>query len=229
MARSLPRFTVPVGHILMGAAGWVLYIFAPCTVVMVLAVLLTLLAVPRFVRGSIQEAEARMTVELEAEVAPSLRLMRVLAPGERPLWEMRRHPICMIVWHMSALLLTGTVAVIGVYASWLAAGIIWSIGLVIYTCRVALWYRDRLSLTNHRIIEVSGIIKHQTDMMPAKKLTDARLQIPWHSNVLAWLRLIRLPYGTVIVESAGQDQALKRIAFVPYANLAYRMIAEAAL
>lgn len=229
MTRSLVKSTLPIGHILMGAAGWILYAFEPYEAVMALAALLSLLAAPRLLRGSLRGAEARADIKLHASITPSFRVIRVLSVHEKLQWEGRRHPICMVLWHIGILLLTGITVTIGVYASWAVAGIIWGVGLVAFAFRVSLWYRDRLCLTNHRIIEVSGLFTEKVGMMPLKKLTDMTLQVPWHSNILAWLRLIRLPYGTLIVESAGQDQALSRIPFVPNARLIDRLIAEEAL
>lgn len=80
------------------------------------------------------------------------------------------------------------------------------------------WYYDRFILTNKRIMKVSGIIDRNVAMMPLLRVTDMK----YEQN--AWGRTLR--YGTFVVESAGQDQALRRVPFLPNPNELYLRIVE---
>lgn len=78
------------------------------------------------------------------------------------------------------------------------------------------WYFEQLVVTNRRVLLVSGVLNRKVGVMPLIKVTDLTFQQS------LWGRLVG--YGTFIVESAGQDQALSRIAFVPRPLHRYRQI-----
>ena len=71
-------------------------------------------------------------------------------------------------------------------------------------------------MTNQRIIEVSGVLTRKVASMPLEKMTD-----------MIYLRTLGgrlLGYGDLIVESAGQDQALSRIRRLPKPDDFYRCV-----
>ncbi|MFN0281526.1 MAG: PH domain-containing protein [Kineosporiaceae bacterium] len=78
------------------------------------------------------------------------------------------------------------------------------------------WTRDLIFITGYRIIKVHGIIVRRIAMMPITKVTD----MTYNKTPLGLL----LGYGEFIVESAGQDQALSKIHFVPDPDNTYRHI-----
>lgn len=80
------------------------------------------------------------------------------------------------------------------------------------------WNRDLIFITGYRIIKVHGIIVRRIAMMPIGKVTDM-------SYVKTPLGML-LNYGTYIVESAGQDQALREIHFVPDPDRTYQHIQD---
>jgi len=82
--------------------------------------------------------------------------------------------------------------------------------------RTALWYVDSIVVTDKRIFEVSGIITKNVASMPLRMLTD----VTYHRSLGGRI----LGYGTLIVESAGQDQALSRIAYLPEPDSLYQTI-----
>lgn len=72
---------------------------------------------------------------------------------------------------------------------------------------VAHWFDRELVLTNKRIMVVEGLVSKSVNSMPINKLTD----MAYHRSSLGLV----LGYGLFDVESAGQDQALKIMNFVP--------------
>jgi hypothetical protein len=50
-------------------------------------------------------------------------------------------------------------------------------------------------------------------MLPLSKVTDMSFQRTWTGRILG--------YGEFIVESAGQDQALRNVKFIPYPEQLY--------
>lgn len=69
------------------------------------------------------------------------------------------------------------------------------------------WFDRTLVLTNKRIMIIQGLVSKSVNSMPINKLTD----MVYHRSSLGRV----LGYGLFDVESAGQDQALKIMNFVP--------------
>jgi hypothetical protein len=69
------------------------------------------------------------------------------------------------------------------------------------------WFDRTLVLTNKRIMVIEGLVAKSVNSMPINKLTD----MVYHRSSLGRV----LGYGLFDVESAGQDQALKIMNFVP--------------
>ena len=72
---------------------------------------------------------------------------------------------------------------------------------------VAHWFDRHLVLTNKRIMVINGLVSKSVSSMPLPKLTD----MVYHRSSMGRV----LGYGLFDVESAGQDQALKIMNFVP--------------
>lgn len=70
--------------------------------------------------------------------------------------------------------------------------------------------------TDRRLLLVYGFLIRKVAMMPLAKVTD----MSYHRSPLGWA----LGYGTFVLESAGQDQALHEIDHVPHPDPAYRAI-----
>jgi uncharacterized membrane protein YdbT with pleckstrin-like domain len=80
------------------------------------------------------------------------------------------------------------------------------------------WYFEELIVTNRRVLLISGVLNRKVGVMPLIKVTDLTFVQPFSGRFLG--------YGTFIIESAGQDQALSRIAFVPKPVLRYQEISR---
>jgi uncharacterized membrane protein YdbT with pleckstrin-like domain len=93
-----------------------------------------------------------------------------------------------------------------VWFAWLAL-------LVWFAWKVADWWVERFVVTDRRIILTSGILTRKVAMMPLVKVTDMSYQRPLVGRILG--------YGEFVMESAGQDQALRNINFVPNPDILY--------
>jgi len=76
----------------------------------------------------------------------------------------------------------------------------------------------RLIITESRVVFVEGWLARRYGMMPLTKITDLTI----HEPILGRL----LGYGTLIGETAGQDQALTRIRYLPDPLTAWHTISD---
>lgn len=81
------------------------------------------------------------------------------------------------------------------------------------------WRREWFIATDKRMMRVYGLFDRQVAMMPLGKVTDMRFERPILGRIFG--------YGTYIMESAGQVQALSTVTFVPNPERNYRaLVAE---
>lgn len=78
------------------------------------------------------------------------------------------------------------------------------------------WRREWFIATDRRLLLVYGFIVRKVDMMPLGKVTD----MTYHRTVMGRL----LGYGTFVMESAGQDQALSNLKYIPRPDETYKSI-----
>lgn len=96
--------------------------------------------------------------------------------------------------------------------------IAWVLVMAWVAGRVADWYFDRFILTNKRIMAVRGMVARSVAMMPLLRVTDMKYEQS------AAGRLFN--YGTFVLESAGQEQALRTVKHLPNPNELYLRIVE---
>ena len=75
------------------------------------------------------------------------------------------------------------------------------------------WTKTYFVVTSQRLVLSTGVFTHNVNMMPLTKVTDMSFQRTWTGRLLG--------YGEFIVESAGQDQALSNVKFLPYPEQLY--------
>ena len=165
----------------------------------------------------------RRVLPLEDE--PSSLVARYLFPTERYRGEWKRHWI-----HLTTPLLIGTAATfaLGYLSGFLArqdvrglttaAVIVWFGVMGWVAWQVGDWYFDRFILTNKRVMVVNGIITRKVGMMPLLRVTDMK----YEQSPLGRM----LNYGTFVLESAGQDQALREVKHLPNPNELYLRVVE---
>jgi uncharacterized membrane protein YdbT with pleckstrin-like domain len=90
--------------------------------------------------------------------------------------------------------------------------------VVRFTVKTILWWIERIVITDKRVMLAQGIITHKVGMMPLSKVTDLTFERTLDGRMLG--------YGTIVVESAGQIQALNRINFVPRPEEIYEALSE---
>jgi len=79
-----------------------------------------------------------------------------------------------------------------------------------------MWRRNWLVATDKRLLLTYGLLTEKVAMMPLAKVTD----MSYNRSPLARL----LGYGTFVMESAGQDQALRQVDWVADPDHTYRAI-----
>ena len=82
--------------------------------------------------------------------------------------------------------------------------------------KVLEWRHDWFVATDKRLILTYGLITQKVAMMPLAKVTD----MSYNRSPVGRL----LGYGTFVMESAGQDQALHRVGWVADPDRTYRAI-----
>jgi len=165
----------------------------------------------------------RSVLPLEEE-ASSL-VSRYLFPTEKFRGEWKKHWI-----HLVKEIAIGAAAtfLLGWVVGWLAkqkltglvtvSVLIW-IGIMGWVgWKIADWYMDRFVLTNKRLMVINGLVTRNVGMMPLLRVTDMKYQ----QSPLGRM----LNYGTFVVESAGQDQALREVKPLPNPNELYLRIVE---
>ncbi|MFY1700312.1 PH domain-containing protein [Micromonospora sp. WMMA1923] len=165
----------------------------------------------------------RRVLPLEDE--PSSLVARYLFPTERYRGEWKRHWI-----HLTTPVLIGVGAtfILGYLSGFLAgqdvsalttvAVLLWFAVMGWVAWRVADWWYDRFILTNKRVMVVNGIITRKVAMMPLARVTDMKYEQSPTGRAFN--------YGTFVLESAGQDQALREIKNLPNPNELYLRVVE---
>lgn len=145
---------------------------------------------------------------------------RYLTWHERKVLSVRRHPSVLIRPFLDVL--AATVAAVVSSPPWgskTLSDALWWVTLALllrFGWRFWQWSMDHIVVTDKRLFEMSGIISRNVASMPLVKVTD----MTYRRTV--WGRL--LGYGEFIVESAGQEQALSRIDYLPDPDYFYKTL-----
>ncbi|GAA3761863.1 putative membrane protein YdbT with pleckstrin-like domain [Spinactinospora alkalitolerans] len=144
---------------------------------------------------------------------------RYLLPHEQQVITMRRHPAILmgpVAMVLGSLIFAGILSNTAIAGSSTVLAVIWWAWLLIlvwFVWKVAEWSVDYFVITSARLLATSGLITRQVNMMPLGKVTDMRFERSIVGRMVG--------YGTFVMESAGQDQALSRINYVPYPEQLY--------
>jgi uncharacterized membrane protein YdbT with pleckstrin-like domain len=144
---------------------------------------------------------------------------RYLLPHERQVVSVHQHPA--VLSGRIFFVLVGFVA-----AVWLSISVapdngtalliiwfLWGLLLVWLAVKVVDWSLNYFVVTSQRLLLAQGFIVRKVNMMPLAKVTDMSFQRTAVGQILG--------YGEFIVESAGQDQALRNVRFLPYPEQLY--------
>ena len=145
---------------------------------------------------------------------------KYLLPREVQVATVRQHPAVLIF--PSALTLGGLLLA-GVLSATYARGLIneimwiaWGLLFLWLVWKAVNWSVDYFVVTSERLLLATGFLTRKVNMMPLTKVTDMSFQRTFPGRLLG--------YGEFIVESAGQDQALRRVRFIPYPEQLYLLI-----
>jgi hypothetical protein len=92
------------------------------------------------------------------------------------------------------------------------------VALVVYGLRVGEWWMRYFIVTRRRVLLTSGVIVRTVTLLPLRRITDLTWQETLGGQVLG--------YGTFKFESAGQDQALRNLPYMPDAGNLYREVSK---
>jgi uncharacterized membrane protein YdbT with pleckstrin-like domain len=92
------------------------------------------------------------------------------------------------------------------------------VALVLFGLRITEWWMRHFIVSRRRVLLTSGVIVRTVTLLPLRRVTD----LTWQETLLGQL----LGYGTFRFESAGQDQALRNLTFLPDARTRYRQVSE---
>jgi uncharacterized membrane protein YdbT with pleckstrin-like domain len=145
---------------------------------------------------------------------------KYLLPREVQVATVRQHPAVLIgpsALALGGLLVAGvlTATVIhGVLAAimWIA----WGLLFLRLVWKAANWSVDYFVVTTERLLLTRGFLTRRVNMMPLTKVTDMSFNRSFAGRMLG--------YGEFVVESAGQDQALRNVAYIPYPEQLYLLI-----
>ncbi len=144
---------------------------------------------------------------------------RYLLPHEQEVITVRKHPAVLlapVAWAVVGLVLAAILTETVLRHSTSLTWIIWAVwGLVFlrFLWAAVNWAVDYFVVTSHRFIQTSGLFSRNVAMMPLVKVTDMTFKRSFLGRMLG--------YGTFILESAGQDQALSKVDHIPYPEQLY--------
>jgi uncharacterized membrane protein YdbT with pleckstrin-like domain len=168
----------------------------------------------------------RRRLRLSWSYGPRINYDKYLSPGEEVAFEVRKHGAALL-WPVAHAVLAWLM--VFVIHNWLDlpsdSNPIDTLTFVVAMAfsfraiwRWFEWQIERVLVTNKRIVEVSGIITRRVASMPLAKVTD----LTYQRGLIARA----LNYGELVLESAGQNQALESIAFIPRPDDFYRDFTE---
>jgi membrane protein YdbS with pleckstrin-like domain len=158
-------------------------------------------------------------VSIESEPA---NVAKYLLPKEELVGMVRRHPAVLlapsaqaVAGLLAAFILSATVLRGHTALTWIVWGL-WGLLMLRLIWQVLNWAVDYFVITSKRILLTSGVFTRSVAMMPLSKVTD----MSFHRSFAGRL----MGFGEFVVESAGQDQALRTIDHIPYPETLYRKV-----
>jgi uncharacterized membrane protein YdbT with pleckstrin-like domain len=144
---------------------------------------------------------------------------RHLLPREDKVIAVRFHPAVLIG---PAAVVLGGLAIAGLLSTTIARDngtamliiwLVWAVLVLRLVVKFLNWFVDYFVITSKRLLSTTGLFTRTINMMPLTKVTDMRFERTATGRLLG--------YGKFVVESAGQDQALSTVNFLPYPEQLY--------
>jgi len=144
---------------------------------------------------------------------------KYLLPHERQVISVHQHPAVLIrpiFWVLLGLAIAGWLIssfTKGNSTAILIIWLLWAILLLRLIWKVTQWLLTYFVITSQRLLLAQGFPYRRVDMMPLAKVTDMSFNRSPTGQLLG--------FGEFVVESAGQDQALRHIDHLPYPEQLY--------
>jgi uncharacterized membrane protein YdbT with pleckstrin-like domain len=146
-------------------------------------------------------------------------LRRYLIPSESIVFVLHRHWIILLEPILTTLAGLVVAVAVGSRSGGTLSRIVFVIWLLLLgrlVFHIFEWHHEVFLATSSRLMLVHGLVTRKVDIMPMTKVTDMRYDRSLVGQIFG--------YGVFILESAGQDQALSRINFIPDPDLHYQQI-----
>jgi uncharacterized membrane protein YdbT with pleckstrin-like domain len=156
--------------------------------------------------------------------SPPADVDKYLLPHEQQVITVRKHPAVLlapVVWAGGGLILAVVLSdtfLKDQRTLFLLVWLAWGLVFLRFLWQAFNWAVDYFIVTSHRFILTSGVFNRKVAMMPLAKVTDMTFQRSFLGRVFG--------YGTFILESAGQDQALSKVDFIPYPEQLYLEVCD---
>lgn len=168
---------------------------------------------------SLRSVLRRVPSDAQTQLAGSV--ARYLLDSERLVVAVRRHPAQLIEPVLSAVVV---LLAVGWLDSWLPAvpylvDAVWLAWFAVAgraVWRFVEWRKDWFVATDRRLLLAYGVFTRKVAMMPLSKVTDLSYNRSPMGRVLG--------YGEFVLESAGQDQAMRSVPWLPSPDELYRLI-----
>ena len=160
---------------------------------------------------------------MDIRVAPTqtvpASVYRHLLPREDKVIAVRFHPAVLIG---PAAVVLGGLAIAGLLSTTIARDngtamliiwLVWAVLVLRLVVKFLNWFVDYFVITSKRLLSTTGLFTRTINMMPLTKVTDMRFERTATGRLLG--------YGKFVVESAGQEQALQTVNFLPYPEQLY--------
>jgi len=148
-------------------------------------------------------------------------LDRYLVPSEQIVFLLRRHWVVLAEPLLTTLLGLVLLAAVGARIDGPVETVLTVLWLLLL-CRLIIvaweWWLELVVATDKRLMLVHGVVTRKVDIMPMGKVTDMRYDRSVTGRALG--------YGKFVMESAGQDQALSTINYIPDSDLHYQQISQ---
>jgi uncharacterized membrane protein YdbT with pleckstrin-like domain len=147
---------------------------------------------------------------------------KYLLPREVQVATVRMHPAVLLgvgSQTLAGLLVAGVLSATVVHGVHLLLAIIW-IAWVLLLLRLIWkainWAVDYFVITTERLLLTTGLLTRKVAMMPLSKVTDMSFRRSFGGRIFG--------YGEIIVESAGQNQAIDHVEYIPYPEQLYLLV-----
>jgi membrane protein YdbS with pleckstrin-like domain len=147
------------------------------------------------------------------------KINRYLLPHERQVITVHQHPAVLIrpIFELLVgLAIAGWLTNAIAHGNGIALLVIWLLWVVLLlrlVVKVWEWNENYFVVTSQRMLLSQGLVTRKVNMMPLSKVTDMSFQRSTLGRILG--------YGEFILESAGQDQALRIVDHLPYPEQLY--------